>query len=321
MTPSPPSDGQQVTRSPVAALDCGTNSTRLLVVDADGRTLERQVAITRLGKGVDATGRLDPEAIERTAAVLRRYRKLMDERGVGSARLVATSAARDASNFEEFAAAAEAAAGVAVELLSGTEEGRLAFRGATAGLDDSVPCLVVDIGGGSTELIAGMPGSEPGFVASLDFGCVRLTEKFFAHDPPREVELRAAAEEVRSLVGSARSEASLGYRRDAFAGHLLVGVAGTVTSLSAISLGLESYDPERVHRSQLSFEEVDRISRELAAETADQRRATKGLEPGRADVIAAGSLALRTLMEELDFQYLLVSESDILDGLVASQLG
>lgn len=310
----------------IAALDCGTNSTRLLVTDHDGRSLERLVTITRLGKGVDATGRLDEAAVDRTVDTLRHYRAVMDSYGVSSVRLVATSAARDASNYEMFSNRVREAIGVEPELLSGREEGTLAFLGATAELDDGAagppagPRLVVDIGGGSTELIAGIAGRAPEFVVSLDMGCVRITEKFLTSDPPGVRQVEAARSEICSLLGRARTDAAAGYRPDAFEDHGLIGVAGTVTTLCTMSLGLDAYDPEKVHHAILSRDEVSRLFGELVVETADQRRHHRGLEPGRADVIAAGALILLTVMDVLDFSYLLVSESDILDGLVADQL-
>ncbi len=327
--------------SPVAALDCGTNSTRLLVAGADGAELERLLTITRLGQGVDASGRLAPAAIERTVDALRKYREVMDRYRVGSARLVATSAARDAANFAEFSRRAREATGVEPELLSGAEEGALAFRGATAGLASQEEAtaglsnikgttgesdtgekatLVVDIGGGSTELIAGVPGEDPGFVISLDMGCVRITEKFLRHDPPEAAEAEHARAEIASLLDRAQEEAIGTYRSEGFFAHRLVGVAGTVTSLCAMSLSLDDYDPAVVHHALLSRDEVKRLLSELLAETAEQRHHHRGLEAGRADVIAGGALILGTLMDTFGFDALLVSESDILDGLVASQL-
>src|SRR5436305_4336219 len=177
----------------VAAIDCGTNSTRLLVSEGGTRTVERLMRITRLGQGVDATGALAPDAVRRTLDVLREFRQVMDIVGVERVRMTATSAARDAANREDFFAAANAAIGVRPELLTGQEEGRLSFAGATAELDPADgPFLVVDIGGGSTEFAAGDAGAEPDGVVSVDIGCVRITEKYFEHDPPRPEELSAA---------------------------------------------------------------------------------------------------------------------------------
>ena len=223
----------------VAALDCGTNSTRLLIVGADGKVLHREMRITRLGEGVDASQKLSADAMARTVAVLEEYRALMDQSGVVKARLVATSAARDAVNAEEFFSAAERATGVRPELLSGPEEGRLSFSGATASLTAAERgtgfVLVVDIGGGSTELVAG-GAPEPATVTavSLDIGCVRLTERFFHHDPPLGSELAEARAVVDAEVGRARDEALPSMDDDG----LLVGLAGTVSTLAALELGL-----------------------------------------------------------------------------------
>ncbi|HLX89496.1 MAG TPA: exopolyphosphatase, partial [Acidimicrobiales bacterium] len=217
--------------APVAALDCGTNSTRLLVVDSTGRALDRQMRITRLGEGVDATGRLAVGAIDRTVAVLADYRRRMDELGVGRARMAATSAVRDAANAEAFFSAARRATGVEPELLSGDEEGRLSFAGATAalapGMGGAGPVLVVDIGGGSTELVVGEPGHPADARAvSMDVGCVRVTERFLAHDPPLPAELEEAEAAVGGLMRAARDALPV-LEPDG----LLIGLAGTVSTL------------------------------------------------------------------------------------------
>ncbi len=302
-------------RGPVAAVDCGTNSTRLLVAGADGRTLERHMRITRLGQGVDATGKLDPDAVARTLSVLAEYRSVMDRLGVGAARMAATSAVRDAVNGAEFLEAAAGVLGVPAELLSGEEEGRLAFSGATADLppvrgDD----VVVDIGGGSTELVVGRDGRAE--AVSLDMGCVRLTERHLGHDPPTAGELEAAASAVRAGLGAAIEQVPrLGHLPT---GSRLIGLAGTVSTLASLEQGLEVYDPERIHHFLLGRAEVTRWLGLLASETSGARGERPGMDPGRQDVIVAGVLILEEVMATLGLKTCLVSERDILDGLVES---
>jgi exopolyphosphatase/guanosine-5'-triphosphate,3'-diphosphate pyrophosphatase len=296
--------------APVAALDCGTNSTRLLVADATGRPLERLMTITRLGQGVDATGRLAPDAIARTADVLRGYRRVMDRHGVGRARLAATSAARDAGNRDEFFVAARAASGVEPELLSGEEEGRLAFAGATRGLDPvDGPFLVVDIGGGSTEVVFGT--TEPVGARSMEIGCVRLTEKYLASDPPAAEELSDALVEVRDQLEDTARE--LPESREA---RTMVGLAGTITTVAAVEIGLATYDRDRIHHFILTRTAAEDVFRTLATERRADRIHNPGLEEARADVIVGGCAVLVGLMRFFDFESCLVSEADILDGMV-----
>jgi len=299
---------------PVAAIDCGTNSTRLLVADAAGKPLERLMHITRLGEGVDAAGRLAGPAIARTVAVLRRYRELMELHGVVAARATATSAARDAANRDQLFAEAEQVLDLPLELLSAEEEGRLSFNGATAELDpEGGPYLVVDIGGGSTELVTARPPDI--VVASVDLGCVRVTERFLHHDPPLPAELAAAGDAVRAALDAvAAAQPAV-----AEATHL-VGLAGTVTTLSAIDQGLVGYSRDRIHHSVLGRRGVEELLLALAGESRDDRLRRPGLEAARADVIVGGTVVLATLMRQLELEQCLVSEADILDGLVMSQL-
>ena len=303
--------------APVAAIDCGTNSTRLLVAGPDGRPLERLMRITRLGEGVDATGTLSEDAIARCVTVLTEYRRVMDVHGVGRARLVATSAARDASNGKVFLDAAESATGVRPELLTGHEEGALSMAGAVADLDpDDGPFLVVDIGGGSTELVAGDGPDDPALAGvSLQVGCVRISERYLAHDPPHEAELDAAAAMVGGAVDRAVDEHPRFLDKPR-----LVGLAGTVATLSSLDQGLRGYDRDRIHHSRLSLERVDRWLRLLADEDHAARLARPGMVEGREDVIVGGALILSVVMHRLGLGECLVSEADILDGLVASQL-
>ncbi len=303
---------------PVAAVDCGTNSTRLLVLSPTREILRREMIITRLGQGVDKAGTLSDEAIGRTFAALRRYREEMDRLGVVRVRAAATSATRDASNADAFFDPAEAILGVRPELLDGAEEGRLAFRGATGALDPSGgPDLVVDLGGGSTELVAGGddPDAAPTAVVSLDIGCVRVTERFLAHDPPEAAELASARTYVRGVVDDALDKipALKEPRR-------MVGVAGTISTLAALALGLDGYDPEKVHLARLSRDAVESWLATLAAETAAQRRVRGAIEPGRADVIVGGAAVLAEVMAALGFDELVHSEHDILDGIAEELL-
>lgn len=297
----------------VAAIDCGTNSTRVLI-SREGVALDRQMTITRLGQGVDGTGRLHPDAIERVAGCLRSYREALDRHGVAAEdiRMVATSAARDAANREEFFAAAEAAVGVRPELLDGMDEGRLAFAGATADLDPSDgPFVVMDIGGGSTEVIYG--STEVDSVLSLDVGCVRMTEKYLLSDPPRAEELSQCISVLGLYFDDVLREIP-----QVEQARRLVGLAGTVSTTAAIDQGLAVYDRDRIHHYVLTKPAVEDIFRGLATETRAERLENPGLEEGRVDVIVGGLCVLVKAMRSLGFDECLVSEADILDGLVAS---
>jgi exopolyphosphatase/guanosine-5'-triphosphate,3'-diphosphate pyrophosphatase len=314
---------------PVAAIDCGTNSTRLFIVAGDGTVLERHMRITRLGEGVDATRQLSSEAIGRTVAVLGEYRHLMDRHGVVRARLVATSAARDATNAEEFLTAAAHATGLVPELLSGLEEGRLSFSGATAHVPADLvgpgPVLVVDIGGGSTELVAGVvpvgtgvpgpPSAEgvPVSVVSMDVGCVRLTERFLRHDPPLANELERARAAVNADLDRARRALPA-----LEAGGLLIGLAGTVSTLAALDKGLARYKRAAIHHAVLTRAGAAEWLERLAGEDSRARLARPGMVEGRADIIVGGVLVLDAVMAAFDRHACLVSEDDILDGLAAS---
>ncbi len=301
--------------APAAAIDCGTNSTRLLVARPGGPTLERLMRITRLGEGVDRHHRLSREAIDRTLAVLGDYRSVMDRLGVGTVRMTATSAGRDATNRDEFFDAAEAVIGVRPELLSGNEEGRLSFLGATSVLDPATaPWLVVDIGGGSTELVAG-PDRDggPAAVRSLDVGCVRLTERLIEGDPPTASSLGRARDLVCGLLEQAVESAP------ALTGNAtMVGLAGTVATLAAVDQGLDVYDRDRLHHYRLRRDRVDRMLGELAALDSTGRRGVTGVEPERSGVIVGGTVVLSAVMHFFGFEECLTSESDILDGLVQS---
>ena len=301
---------------PVAAIDCGTNSTRLLVTDADGGILARLMRITRLGQGVDATHKLDPEAIDRTVDVLTEFRQTFDRLGARRVRMVATSAVRDAVNGQDFLDAATQAIGSPAELLSGTEEGTLAYAGATTGLPPSSgDDVVVDIGGGSTELVLQRSGRIEAI--SLDLGCVRLTERYLQSDPPTAAELAAAGATVDAELD--RAVRTVGALRTLRPTSRLIGLAGTVSTIAALDQGLAEYDWDRLHHYVLSDVAVDRWLEALAGEPAKQRLARLGMVAGRQDVIVGGAIVLRRVMTRFGFAECLVSESDILDGLVASQ--
>lgn len=270
--------------------------------------------ITGLGRGVDDHRRLAGDAVERTLDVLRGYRTRLEGAGVASVRAVATSAVRDAVNRDEFLAAAGAALGWPVEVVSGEEEAVASFWGATAGLDPSMaPFLVVDIGGGSTEVVVGASVVEEAM--SLDIGCVRITERFLHHDPPEPDELFAALSYVATHLDDV-----LRCMPAAVEATTLVGLAGTVSTTAAVEIGLERYDRERLHGFVLTKDAVEDVFRTLATEAADDRRHNPGLEPGRVDTIVGGLCVLVSVLRRLGFDRLVVSESDILDGLVADLL-
>jgi len=300
-------------QAPVAAIDCGTNSTRLLIHDG-ANTLERLMTITRLGQGVDSTGLLAPESIERTIECLREYRRVIDSHGVTKVRITATSAARDASNSADFFDAAEAVMGTRPELLSGMEEGHLSFRGATADLSpDQGPFLVVDIGGGSTEFAVGTTECEAAM--SLDIGCVRLSEKYIEHDPPLPEELLACQSIAEAHIDDVIREIPAMAQARCF-----VGLAGTVSTAAAVELGLSTYDRDKIHHFVLTKEAVEDVYRTLATEPRSARIHNPGLEEARADVIVGGLSILVKIMRQLNLDECLVSESDILDGLAMSLL-
>lgn len=296
----------------VAAVDIGTNSVRLLIMDEHSRALEREMVITRLGQGVDDTGVLQPEAIARTAKVLSDYRALIEKHAVTRVRATATSAARDAGNREEFFAAAQAALGTRPQLISGDEEAALSFRGASAGVDAARgPFLVVDIGGGSTEFVLG--ATAPQAMISVPMGCVRMTERHLRSDPPAAAEIEACVADVRVIMAQVKRAVPVQRAR------LMIGLAGTITSLASLRQDAKRYDPAITHHSRLSRADVTELCQRLTTATVAARRGMLA-EPKRAEVIVGGALVLRTILEELAIDELMVSETDILDGLAASLL-
>ena len=292
----------------VAAIDQGTNSTRLLVLEADGTELARDMIITRLGKGVDETGRLDPEALERTVAVIGRFCRRARALHVDRIRVAATSAVRDAANRVDFEEAVRRKASAELEILSGEQEAALSFRGATDGLEVPEPVFVLDIGGGSTEFIVQK------IALSTQMGSVRMTERFVRTDPPATRELAAMRDEIARVLEQADASAPVASAKT------FVAVAGTATTVQAIALGLEHYDPDRIHRTRLGLETAKQVLARLETMTTPERAALPVMAPGRADVIVAGALVLVAVMERWGFDEALVSETDILDGLAAEIL-
>ncbi|MFN2540354.1 MAG: exopolyphosphatase [Mycobacteriales bacterium] len=295
----------------VAAVDCGTNSVRLLVRDLPGGELHREMRIVRLGEGVDRTGSLAPQAISRTRAALASYASVCTGLGVERIRMVATSATRDAANREEFVAMVVEVLGVKPEVITGDEEAALSFRGATAELDRvDGPFLVMDIGGGSTELVLGTTSVEA--ACSVDVGCVRLTERHLLSDPPTAAQVAAAKADVDEALPSALAVVPAARARTA------IGLAGSVTTVAALALELPSYQPEVIHLSRISRADVRRITAELLAMTHEQRSTLAVMHPGRVDVIGGGALVLDRAMQLLSLDEVVVSESDILDGIALS---
>ncbi|HEX5657933.1 MAG TPA: Ppx/GppA phosphatase family protein [Polyangiales bacterium] len=293
----------------VAAIDIGTNSVRLLITSADGRELAREMRITRLGQGVDVAGTLHPDAIQRTVDVLAGYRSLIEQHDVKRVRATATSAARDAKNSQDFFDAAERALGHRPQLIRGEEEAELSFRGATDGLKEPGPYLVIDIGGGSTEFVLG--SEHPEQVISVNMGCVRMAERHLKSDPATPAQLDAVAKDARALLVEVRNKV------DVARANTVVGLAGTITALAYLHRGLKTYSPADTHRTWLARADVEAAYEKLAQADVEQRRALL-VEPKRAEVIVGGAAVLVTLMRELQIEELLVSENDILDGIAAS---
>lgn len=295
-----------------AAIDCGTNSTRLLISDGE-RTHDRMMRITRLGKGVDRTGRLEPGAVQRTLDVLAEYRSVMDRYDVQGVRMAATSAARDASNSREFFDRASEIIGSEPELLSGDQEAELSFLGATSDLPLTEGLtMVVDIGGGSTEFAVGYDSVLES--SSVDIGCVRMTEKFLHHDPPLPEELSNTLGIVAQYIDDVVREAPLTQGAVRF-----VGLAGTVSTVAAVEIGLPEYDRDRIHHFILTRPAVEDVFRTLATEALEDRIHNPGLERERADVIVGGCCVLVGIVRYFGIEELIVSEADILDGLILSQ--
>jgi exopolyphosphatase / guanosine-5'-triphosphate,3'-diphosphate pyrophosphatase len=316
----------------VAAVDCGTNSLRLLIADVDrpaGRLtdVDRRMEIVRLGQGVDATGRLAPEPLARTLRMLEAYARAIDDASAGCVRMVATSAMRDAANGGEFIRGVTAILGVAPEVLSGDEEARLSFTGATAEFaaarpgDPLPPYLVVDIGGGSTEFVlgagpdtAGPDAAGPVAALSVDIGCVRMTERHLHTNPPRPGEVSAATADIDAALDEVAAKVPVSNAR------ALIGLAGSVTTVAGIALGLPGYDPARIHLARVPAERVHAIAYDLLGQAYQQRARIPVMHPGRVDVIAAGALVLDRVLARFGFAEAVASEHDILDGMAWSMV-
>ena len=302
----------------VAAIDCGTNSLRLLVADADPRArtladVDRRMEIVRLGQGVDATGRLAEDALARTLQALTSYARIVAAAGATAVRMVATSATRDAANAADFVAGVRSVLGIAPEVLSGEEEARLSFLGATLELAAGPgraqpPYLVADIGGGSTEFVLGDPARVTAAV-SVDIGCVRMTERHLRGDPPAPAEVAAARADIGAALDVVAAKIPVAGART------LVGLAGSVTTVAALALGLDGYDAARIHHSRIGAGQVrEQTARLLAMPQADRAQLAV-MHPGRVDVIGGGALVLTAIMDRFGFGEVLVSEHDILDGI------
>ncbi|MFI8189881.1 exopolyphosphatase [Streptomyces sp. NPDC085946] len=308
----------------VAAVDCGTNSIRLLVADAHPDTgelveLDRRMTIVRLGQGVDRTGRLAPEALERTFAACREYAEVVKEHGAERVRFVATSASRDAENRDEFVRGVLDILGVEPEVITGDQEAEFSFTGATRELtgrqDLHRPFLVVDIGGGSTEFVVG--DDHVRAARSVDVGCVRMTERHLVRDgvvsdPPTEEQIAAMRADIEAALDLAEETVPL---REA---RTLVGLAGSVTTVSAIAQDLPAYDSAAIHHSRVPRDRVREITTRLLRSTHAERAAIGSMHPGRVDVIGAGALVLLAIMERIGAEEVVVSEHDILDGIAWS---
>ncbi len=299
----------------VAAIDCGTNSIRLLIADpgSDGTLVDvvREMRIVRLGEGVDRTGRLAATAIERTRVALADYADAIDRHGATAVRMVATSATRDAANRDDFATMVRGVLGAGPEVITGAEEAALSFAGAVAGLRaPAFPVLVADIGGGSTELVLGSSSADGELRShSMDVGCVRMTERHLRDDPPTPAQIAATETDVRAAIAEAARDVPV---RDA---ATFVGVAGTVTTVAAIVHGLAEYDADVIDGLTMTAAQVDDVTRRLLAMAHAERAALPVMHPGRVDVIGGGALILRELVEAVGVTSVVASEHDILDGI------
>lgn len=300
-----------------AAIDCGTNAIRLLVADVVGGRLtevDRRMLTVRLGEGIDATGEFSAAALERTFAAVEEYANEIDRFGVRAVRMVATSASRDARNADVFIQGVRSRLGIEPEVVAGVEEAELSFIGAIRGLSASLlesPVLIADIGGGSTEFVTGDAAS--GVISSLcsvDVGCVRMTERHLHDDPPTGEQLDQAVRTIEGLLDEAFA------RVDVTDIRTFVGLAGSVTTIAALAHSLPSYDPAAIHGSLVTTQQVEQVTEQLLGMTRSQRAAEPVMHPGRVDVIAGGALVLRQIMRRLPIDFVIASETDLLDGIV-----
>ena len=298
----------------VAAIDCGTNSIRLLIADIEGsnfREIYRDMQIVRLGQGVDKTGEFHPDAITRTLTAVDNFVAEIGRRGVERIRFCATSATRDAKNRELFINGVQARLGVTPEVITGEEEARLSFMGATKELPESLaPYLVIDIGGGSTEFVLG--NREVVAAKSVNIGCVRMSERHFVHDPANSEEIEAARKDIRIAISEAAKTV------DITSAKSVVAVAGTATTVAAAALKLKEYDRYQIHLSRISAEETEQVSKMFLSLNRNERSALGYMHPGRVDVIGAGSLVLTEIIKATKASEFIASESDILDGMAWS---
>jgi exopolyphosphatase/guanosine-5'-triphosphate,3'-diphosphate pyrophosphatase len=309
----------------VAAVDCGTNSIRLLIADVDAERavltdVAREMKIVRLGEGVDRTGRLSDAALDRTIGAVREYAGLIGRLAPAAIRMVATSATRDAENAHDFADRVKEVLGVAPEVVTGDEEAFLSFIGATRELAGQAvasgdgcapPYLVTDIGGGSTEFVLGGPGGVTR-ARSVDIGCVRMTERHLHTDPPSAAEVAAATADIDAALAVVAAGMPVHQARS------LIGLAGSVTTVAGIALNLDHYDAARIHHARIPAAQVHEVTSRLLGQTRAQRAAVAVMHPGRVDVIGAGALVLDRVIDRFGFSEVLVSEHDILDGIAWS---
>lgn len=295
-----------------AAIDCGTNAIRLLIAAVDSNKVSdrlREMRTVRLGEGVDATGEFSNMALERTFAACREYAELLMQYEIKELRFVATSASRDVSNRDVFITGVKEILGVEPEVISGDQEAELSYRGALSGLDVKGSVLVADIGGGSTEFVTTL--ADRSLVSeSVNIGCVRMTERYLQSDPPTQQEVEAATRDIRNQIELIARTVPIRTETT------FIGLAGSVTTVAAMALGLHEYDADLIHGSALSMEEVDAVTDELLNMTRVQRAKLGFMHPGRVDVIGGGALVLRESMRMLGFTRVLVSEKDLLDGVV-----
>jgi exopolyphosphatase / guanosine-5'-triphosphate,3'-diphosphate pyrophosphatase len=304
--------------APHAAVDVGSNSVRLLVLAADGSRITREMTVTRLAAGVDRTGHLDDQALARTLDTIAAYRDIWRGHGVADRiRIAATSAVRDAEDRERFFAGVREVTGTDAEVLSGSQEASLAFAGAIGAVEVVRPAAVIDIGGGSTELIVGDLQDDVVGDVSLQLGCVRLTERHLAEDPPRREQVRAARSMIAERLDAAdEALAAQGSRLQDAA--VLVGVAGTATTLGALHLGLDAYEESLIHGAVVPAADLAALTERLLAMTSAERAALGPMQPGREDVIHGGALILSEVVARYGFEAVVVSEADSLDGLAAT---
>ncbi len=295
-----------------AAIDCGTNAIRLLIAAVDSNKVSdrlREMRTVRLGEGVDATGEFSNMALERTFAACREYAELLMQYEIKELRFVATSASRDVSNRDVFITGVKEILGVEPEVISGDQEAELSYRGALSGLDVKGSVLVADIGGGSTEFVTTL--ADRSLVSeSVNIGCVRMTERYLQSDPPTQQEVEAATRDIRNQIELIARTVPIRTETT------FIGLAGSVTTVAAMALGLHEYDADLIHSSALSMEEVDAVTNELLHMTRAQRAELGFMHPGRVDVIGGGALVLRESMRLLGFTQVVVSEKDLLDGVV-----